>query len=75
MVKCPHDSQNFVNEEELQEHILQVHAEKWEGSIDFSAAGDEGADGAVSSQTADTIATDGGTNRPNARERARRDQS
>ena len=55
---------------ELEEHEAMVHDAKWHGNINQSENGDLNADGAVSPLTSDTIATRGGTVRPDARERA-----
>lgn len=73
MTDCPDCGRAFANEMEVDEHIHQVHADKWRGGYLFGEDGDENADGAISPETADTLATDGGTRRPGARERAAQD--
>lgn len=65
---CPHCESEFANEEEVHQHIAQVHARVWTGPSTFSAAGDEGAVGAVPPTTADHVATDG--NRAHAEDSA-----
>jgi hypothetical protein len=73
MTDCPHCGRTFVNDMEVDEHVSQVHADKWRGGYLFGENGDENAEGAVSPVTADTLATRGGRERPNARERAEQD--
>lgn len=71
--QCADCGQTFVNDSEVDEHVHQVHADKWRGGYLFGENGDENADGAVSPITADTLATEGGTKRPSAEERAAQD--
>lgn len=69
-VRCDIDGQTFENEMELAEHANMAHDAKWTGNINQSENGDLNADGAVSALTSDTIGSRGGTDRPNARDRA-----
>lgn len=47
-----------------------THQAPWEGAARFSESGDENADGTVSPETADYVATGGNRHRPTAAERA-----